>query len=329
MRTERKSLASITRWISLACGAIVSVVFLAGCSDGTARTESSSLPPAVPAVNVSVPTTPDLPKADESLRTELPGFPADPAQLAAAWREGTALYEKGSYREAARRLEVAATGRPNDAYVHYVLGLSLWKSGEMERAETALVRSAELNDKSARTWVNLARVRMDRVEAKGALEASEKALELDPDSANGMHQRGRALAALGRKEEAIETLGKARQSDPENGHVANTLGWLLLQSGQAAEAVPHLEAAAVKLPGVAYVRNNLGVAYERTGRIEEAAREYQAAVDAGDPDGKAGQSLLRLAPRLPKTSLRLPEMRCEDEMFDLAQAEGENATEEN
>jgi len=62
------------------------------------------------------------------------------------------------------------------------------------------------------------------------------------------------------------------------------------------EAVPHLEAARDRLPEVAYVRNNLGVAYERHGDLDAAVAEFQAAVEAGDPNGKASQSLARLEP---------------------------------
>jgi hypothetical protein len=56
-----------------------------------------------------------------------------------------------------------------------------------------------------------------------------------------------------------------------------------------------LESARETLPSVSFVRNNLGVAYERTGRLAEAVSEYRAAVEGGDPLGKAEASIARLA----------------------------------
>ena len=139
-----------------------------------------------------------------------------------------------------------------------------------------------------------ARVRNDRGDRSGALEAADTALQLDPQSADALHQKGRALMELARGDEAREALTAAHGLDAENGYIANTLGLLLIQLGKPAEAVEPLEAAKSALPHVAYVRNNLGVAYERTGRADEAKIEYLAAVDAGDTGGKAMQSLVRL-----------------------------------
>lgn len=190
----------------------------------------------------------------------------------------------------------APVALPESAYACYDLGIRLWKGGELENAERALVRSAELSGEFLKTWVNLARVRMDRKDFEGALGAADAAIELNGDCVEALHQRGRALAALGRNDEAIAALESARERDPEHGYVANTLGLLLIQSGRFDEAVPLLEVAKGKLPNVAYVRNNLGVAYERTGEREKAVAEYRAAIELGDSGGKAAQSLARLAP---------------------------------
>jgi Flp pilus assembly protein TadD len=226
----------------------------------------------------------------------VPTVPPSAEEAKAALREGVALFESRDYAGASTRLRPAAAGRPDDAYSHYLLGLSLWKSGEPEPAKQALERAALLDDRSPKIWVNLARVRLELDEVPGALEAADRALALDALSADALHQRGRALARLNRSGEAIELLRRAHEAAPHNGYIANTLGYYLIQLGRAEEAVPLLEAAREQLPGVPYVRNNLGVAYERTGRLHDAVTEYRAAVDAGDSAGKAALSLARLGP---------------------------------
>src|SRR6185295_15447141 len=180
----------------------------------------------------------------------------------------------------------------------YLLGLALWKSGQLDEAEGEMVRSAGINDQSLKTWINLARVRLDRREFDGALEAADKAVAIDGQSSDALHQRGRALDGLNRGDEAVATLEQARSLSPENGYIANTLGYLLLRRGKPEDAVPHLEAARDRLPQVAYVRNNLGVAYERTGDVHRAAEEFRAALQAGDSEGKASASLARIEPLL-------------------------------
>ena len=191
-------------------------------------------------------------------------------------------------------MEIPSAGSTANGPATLAEGLALRDAGKLEEAEATLVRAAEVDPQSSRILVNLARVRLSRNDASGALEASEKALGITPNSANALHQKGRALAGLNRGAEAVEVLTTAREMAPENGYIANTLGWLMLTRGDATGAVPHLEAARDQLPDVAYVRNNLGVAYERTGRIDDAVTEYRAAVAAGDSGGKALKSLERL-----------------------------------
>ena len=246
----------------------------------------------LPAASPTSPTEPSAPPASSNQ----PLAPPTAEETRTAWREGVALYESGDFRNAALRLEVAATGRADDPYAQYLLGLAFWKAGHLEESEAALLRSAALDEGSERTFVNLARVRLDRKDPRGALEAADRALSLKPGSAQGLHQRGRALDALNRGDEARDTLQQARLADPANGYIANTLGYLLLRQGRTDEAVVELEAARESLPKVSYVRNNLGVAYERRGEIDKAVAEFQAAVEAGDPGGKAAESLARLEP---------------------------------
>ena len=265
-------------------GLIAAGCLLSACGDiDVTREVADSTPPQVTA------------SVDTELPAVLPVPTIDPRTSSTARREGLAAFERGDYAEASQKLEIAIAGRPDDAFGSYLLGLSSFKNGDFERAESAFESSLSIDATRPKTWINLARVRMDRKNAKGALEAATKALEIDPTSAVALHQEGRALLALGRADEAEASLLAARGFSPDDGYVANTLGLLLIQRGRHADAVEHLEAAKAALPHVSYVRNNLGVAYERTGRRGEALVEYQAAVDAGDT-GNALRSLNRLGP---------------------------------
>jgi len=276
--------------------ALAAAAALFGCSSDKpsgygAWSEKRTPSPPVAAQPTTVTELAQTPPAVEPPQAELPPT-LDEAR--AARREGIAHFDAHDYVASAERLAVAVRGLPDDAQAHYLLGLALWKADRADEAEPALARSAEIETGSVRTWINLARVRMSRDDSQGALEAADAALALDPASVDGLHQRGRALAGLGRIDEALEVLNTAHTTDPENGWVANTFGWVLLQAGRAQDAVGPLETARQTLPGIAFVRNNLGVAYERSGLTDLAVEEFRAAVAAGDSGGKAGASLARL-----------------------------------
>jgi Flp pilus assembly protein TadD len=279
-------------------GGLAASAMLAGCSGGDDhRTVSSDTNNKVsaPTRTESVATSTE-PVVGPSPGSEVASAPPTPSEISSAWKEGVSLYDSGDFEAASVRLQIAATGRPTDPYAQYLSGLSLWKAGHLPESEAALLRSAAINDGSLRTFVNLARVRLDRENATGALQAADRALEIKPGDGEALHQRGRALDVLRRGDEALATLQQAREALPANGYIANTLGYLMLRRGRVDEAIPHLEAARTALPGVAFVRNNLGVAYERHGDLDSAVAEFQAAVEAGDPNGKSSQSLARLEP---------------------------------
>ena len=273
------------------------VAILAACGDKKTDTRVSSTTTAAPLPGPpSVTSTiPEMPPAVPTTTME-PVKPPTPEETRVAWKQGVTQFEARDYEGAAVALQIAASGRPDDAGVHYLHGLALFKSGHLEEAEAALVRASSLDGGSIRTWTNLARVRLARGDSKGGLDAADQALTLDSGSADALHQRGRALEEMGKADEALQMFEQARAAAPDNGWIANSLGHLLLVRGRVDEAIPHLEVAGDRLPTVGFVRNNLGVAYERRGDLTRAAEEYRAAVENGDPDGKAAASLSRLEP---------------------------------
>jgi Flp pilus assembly protein TadD len=281
---------------ALVLGLGLAAVPFTGCTDK----KTTSTPVETSSSRVSQPSVTSTPS--QVAEVQGPTAPVTPTAPAidprTAWKDGVQSFQEGDFTTASSRLRVAVDSRQDDPYAHYLFGLALWKSGQLDEAEGELVRSGTLNDQSIKTWINLARVRLDRQQFDSALEAADKAVAIDSQSSDALHQRGRALDGLNRGDEAVATLQQARSISPDNGYIANTLGYLLLRRGKAEEAVPLLEAARDRLPQIAYVHNNLGVAYERTGDVHRAADEFRAALQAGDSDGKASASLARIEPLL-------------------------------
>jgi len=208
--------------------------------------------------------------------------------------EGESLYQQGRYLEAAAHLQVAVEEDPAAWYRPYLLGLALWKAGDLEGATSNLERAAGMRPEFVRAEINLARVLNERGLYEEALAASERAVARAPENPLAHYLRGRSLANQGRVEEGREALRTSLDLDPGNGDVWNRLGLLLLRRGEISEAVTALETAASLNPGPAYIQNNLGLAYERSGRLDEAARRFAAGLAAGGDKSRLQTNLARV-----------------------------------
>jgi tetratricopeptide (TPR) repeat protein len=210
------------------------------------------------------------------------------------YSDAETVYRSGKYDDAMELFSAYVLRRPENPWGHYMLGISAWKAGELERAETALTRAVELSPKHVNSLVNLARVLLDRDRPEEALVQLESALEIDSASADTWRVMGNALSDLGRGDEAIESYRNALSHDAGDTWSMNNMGLALIRLGRYEEALPPLARATELSPQTAVFQNNLGVALERSGYPVEAALAFRAAVDAQPGYGKAEQSLARV-----------------------------------
>ena len=160
MDTKRQTITSLLLLASCALlGACSGDTPKAGSPRGSLLEENGTAMPA--SLHVSPRGTPTL-------------EPLDAKSVAGSWKDGVSSFENGDYDAAVSQLEVAVGGRSTDPYAHYLLGLAQWKTGRLEEAARSLETSLSQDATRPRTWVNLARVRMELGDAKGALEAADK-----------------------------------------------------------------------------------------------------------------------------------------------------------
>ncbi len=209
---------------------------------------------------------------------------------------GLRAWTARDHETAAACFDEAAVVTPDRPWIEYMRALSLWKSGDLDSADAAMVHALALDAGCARCAVNLSRIRNDSGAFEGALEAARAAVAIDPFDVDARYLEGRSLRNLGRTAEAIDSLRAAIESRPDHGHARNLLGLTLLEADRELEAVVELEIARDLLPEVAYVRNNLGMAYERSGERSAAVVEYRAAIDLEGDGGKSATNLSRLDP---------------------------------
>lgn len=126
----------------------------------------------------------------------------------------------------------------------------LQKSGHWKAAETIWRRLLAVVGPAATLYANLAGSLWSQARYQEALEATERALELDPKCALGWGNKAQALESLGKVPEALECF---RVSE-ELGWNANLIHWnrslVLLADGNYEEGFAEYESRITRLPGL-------------------------------------------------------------------------------
>jgi tetratricopeptide (TPR) repeat protein len=229
------------------------------------------------------------------------------------YADAEAAYSARNYAEAADLFTAYTRANPDNAWGHYMLGLSAWKSGDTEQAVVAFDEALRLDPQHRKSLLNSARALLDTGRPREALARVERALAIEPLSGEGLRLLGRAHHELGRVAEAIDAYQRAIALDERDGWAMNNLGLIYIQQERSDAALPVL-ARAVELRGDSPVfHNNLGTALERTGLFAAAQKSYQAALAADSTYGKAAASLARVIPHAERDTVTvdLPSLAAE------------------
>ena len=218
------------------------------------------------------------------------------ATVPVSYVDAEAAYTARKYTEAAELFASYTHANPENAWGHYMYGLSSWKSGNPEQAMTSFDDALRIDPQHRKSLLNSARVLLDTGRPREALERVERAMALEPLSAEGLRLLGRARYELKQIPEAIDAYQRAIALDERDVWAMNNLGLIYIQQERSGSALPVL-ARAVELRRDAPVfQNNLGTALERTGHFAAAKKAYESALATDSTYGKAAASLARVTP---------------------------------
>ena len=203
-------------------------------------------------------------------------------------------YTARRYDEAASMFAVLTDGARDNAWNHYMLGLSLWKSGEPGGAERAFTAALEIDPKHLKSELNLARVLLELDRPVEALTHVEKGLAIDSTSSEVWRLVGRVNGELRQVEPALAAYRKAVSLDELDVWAMNNMGLLLIETWRFKEAIGPLARATEIRPEAPVFQNNLGMALERTGHYTAAAVAYRAALTSDSTYTRATVSLARV-----------------------------------
>ena len=210
-----------------------------------------------------------------------------------AYDQAEAAYHEGRYAEAANLFERYADENPDNVWGLYMLGLSAWKAGNLEDADTALADARELQPEHLKSLVNHARVLLELNRDNEAQAAIAAALSLAPRDFGAGRVQARIHHRQGRLDDAEAAYRDVLRSSGDDAWALNNLGLILIEQERFDEALAPL-AKASELAEAACIRNNLGVALERTGYYAAAALAYEAALEIDSDHTRAEASLARV-----------------------------------
>lgn len=280
MRTTTLHHPAIIRAASIPLAAFALAVMTACGGDDPGAAQAVATPQATPPVTASASSgTAETVRADYSTVT---------------YEQAESAYTQRRFDEATEMFGAYVERKPENPWGYYMLGLSAWKSGDLERARIALERSNELDPAHVKTLLNLGRVLLDQDRAGEAKERVEAALALDSTSGEVHRMLGRVHFALGSMDEAVEAYRTALTIDPAEAWSMNNLALIYIQQERFEDALGPLARAVQLRPGAPVFQNNLGIALEGAGHIGAAREAFLAAVAADSTYAKAQGSLTRV-----------------------------------
>lgn len=157
--------------------------------------------------------------------------------------ETVALLEKGHYDQAAYISRTILRQRPNQPHALHLLAVACHRMGDTE----------------------------------SALRYSERAVKLNPSSADYVSNLGRYYLSLGRLDQAVRTLRQAVSLNPHHALAQFNLAQAIKGQGETETAIQALQSFADAHPSDASSWNHLGVLLSESGRHEQALECFQRA----------------------------------------------------
>ncbi len=197
---------------------------------------------------------------------------------------GTANFNIGSIHYAAGRLDQARqaferslAADPGYARPARALAELLRRNGQTQQA-IALLRRTLARRVDAEALVALGDLLAKTKQIEAAIDAMNRALELQPNLFNAHHQLGIVLQQIGRREEAARSLEQAVRINPSDPKARLNLGIALAGLERFAQAETHLRKAVKLVPKSAATHYNLGVLLARQDKLPEAAECFRRTV---------------------------------------------------
>ena len=168
--------------------------------------------------------------------------------------------------------------------------------GRPEAAQPLIARLTRDYANAPEGWLLLGRAQLERNDCAGAEQGFRRALQLAPDSVNGLAQLGAALLCQERHADAVPVFQRVVQLKPDFGEAHFNLGLALGRAGRPAEAFEPFRSAIRYSPNFADPYVTLADLLIQKGEREEAGSLLRRALQLNPSDERAKILWQRLKP---------------------------------
>jgi len=198
---------------------------------------------------------------------------------------------------AIRLLNQAVERDPRYALAHAALGQAYWRKYDLtkdasliELARASCDAAMRINDRLASLYITLAIISNGTGRHDDAIRHLQRALDLDPVSADAYRELAAAYVASGKAQEAEATYKKAIEARPSYWAGYNELGTYYFRLGRYMQAEEQFRHLLDLTPDSYRAYSNLGGVYYATGRYDDAASMFEKSI-AIKPSGSAYSNL--------------------------------------
>jgi tetratricopeptide (TPR) repeat protein len=233
-------------------------------------------------------------EADPLIQKALSAKGDDPRILLAS---GRLLVSEGKYREAIERLEKTIKLTPGSASAFYFLGMAQKGAGLLDVAKASFAQALKLSPQMSPAAAAIASLDVRSGNQSDALQMADKALVMNPGSAEGHIARGRALIAKGDIQRGESEIQEALRSDPVSLPALAMLVKLSVSRGNTPDVIRRISGLLEQHQRNAGLHLLLALCYFSTKDLDkaEAGVKRALALDPGVPDAWTLQANIDLA----------------------------------
>ena len=229
-------------------------------------------------------------------------FGRSPEERAAKFFEsGKAYYEKGEYVKANLDLRNALQLNEGIVDAWYLLSRIAQRRGDFRAAFGMLQRTVQLNSSHVAAQIDLGKLLLASRQLDKALEKSDLAMKLEPDSSRTHSFRGAVMLSLGNYDSAIAEADKALAIDPKSVEALIVEATTRLRQGKIDEAMAFADRGLAADPSEIALHILKISTYEKENRFDDAAAAYKAAIAATNNANNFRRGLVALYLRNKKT----------------------------
>ncbi len=146
---------------------------------------------------------------------------------------------------------------PNNAYLFYLKCRICIEKDNLKDAEIYINKAIEIEPYSADYVAQLANIKFHVKQFEISLEIANRALQLEPDNLLALNTRSSALSKLNQKDESYNTIQGALREDPNNAYTHANFGWNLLENGDPNKALEHFKESLTINPNFEYAQSGM------------------------------------------------------------------------